>query len=185
MYLVIKKTKSKLLYTLLFVFNFFNTTLVSAEGYIPLEPLTESAASGVTLSTYLADLFKIGIGLAGVFAVLMIVIGGISYIGGASNPSARSEAKSKITNAIFGLILAMASWLILNTINPDLLKTGLIIEEVSTQEVEESWFFNWRYTSDPDEFIRSESGPFSSIDECVTQKSNIGTEIIPYNCISR
>lgn len=105
---------------------------VDAQEYIPLEPLTESAGSGVTLSTYLNDAFKIGVGIAGVFAVLMIVIGGISYIGGASNPSARSEAKNKITNAIFGLILAIASWLILSTINPDLLKTEVEFSTVST-----------------------------------------------------
>lgn len=113
------------------IFALTKTTIASAAGYIPLEPLTVAEKSGVSISTYLNDIFRIGIGLAGVFAVLMIVIGGIGYIAGASNPSARSEARKKITNAIFGLILASASWLILYTINPKLLNTELLVKKVN------------------------------------------------------
>ncbi len=134
MYLIRSKKRVKLLVAFFLTVVALVATTVSAEGYIPLEPLTTSAESGVTLSSYLDDIFKIGIGLAGVFAVLMIVIGGIGYIGGASNPSARSEAKGKITSAILGLILATASWLILYTINPNLLKTELTISAVGTAQ---------------------------------------------------
>ncbi len=111
-----------------------NAIIVYAAGYIPLEPLTTAEKTGVSFSSYVSDLLKIGIGLAGVLAVLMIVLGGIGYISGASNPSARSEAKKKITNAIFGLILASASWLILYTINPNLLKKTLLVKSATTIE---------------------------------------------------
>jgi len=171
MYLTRSKTKVKLLVIFLLTMIALTATLVNAEGYIPLEPLTTSAESGVTLSSYLDDVFKIGIGLAGVFAVLMIVIGGISYIGGASSPSARSEAKGKITSAIMGLILALAAWLLLYTINPNLLKKELSISEVSVsvQETIENWFFDWRYATDPSGSISGESGPFTSASECAEQ----------------
>lgn len=133
MYFRIKKTITSF-FALLVTILVSKTTSVYAAGYIPLEPLTIAAKNGVTLSSYLDTIFKIGIGLAGVFAVLMIVLGGIGYIGGASNPSARNEAKKKITNAILGLILASASWLILYTINPNLLKKEIHISTVKTKD---------------------------------------------------
>ncbi|MDO8572802.1 MAG: hypothetical protein Q7S11_03490 [bacterium] len=97
----------------------FGARIVSA--YALLESIPGVAAgSAPTLSTYLRAVFLTGIGLAGVLAVLMIVIGGIQYIGSGMSPSGKSDAKDKITNAIMGLLLALLSWLILNTINPSL-----------------------------------------------------------------
>lgn len=128
-----KYKKYTVLFTSVIIFILvvgFNVT--NAQEYVPLAPLPGiSAGQGLSLSNYLDAIFKIGIGLAGVFAVLMIVIGGIQYIGGAANPSARTEAKSKITNAILGLLLALGAWLILYVINPDLLKKEIIITPVS------------------------------------------------------
>jgi len=134
--------------------------VAGAQGYVPLAPLPGvGAGESVDLGKYLTAMFKIGIGIAGVFAVLMIVVGGIQFIGGASNPSERSAAKEKITNAIFGLILALSSWLILNTINPNLLKTGLDLKEirVTTQT-----------TKAPDEITRTET------QYCYSKTSGIG-----------
>ncbi len=111
----------------LFLSWFFMVNIVYASGYVPLEALPGVSSSGTNLSQYLSALFNIGVGLAGVLAVLMIVVGGVQFIAGASNPSTRGEAKKKITNAIFGLILASSSWLILYTINPNLLKNALSI----------------------------------------------------------
>lgn len=102
----------------------FGAFVYSAAAYVPLAPLPGVPASGTNLTSYVGAIFKIGLGLAGVFAVLMIVIAGIEYIGGAASPSAREDANQKIWNAILGLVIALASWLLLNTINPDLQKLG-------------------------------------------------------------
>ncbi len=113
-------------------FLLFNLSVVNAQNYVPLAPLPGLVADQpVSMENYLGVMFKIGIGLAGVFAVLMIVISGIQFIGGASSPSARTEANERITHAILGLILALGSWLILNTINPGLLKTKLEIDPIT------------------------------------------------------
>ncbi|GMQ95341.1 MAG: hypothetical protein BMS9Abin13_454 [Patescibacteria group bacterium] len=103
-------------------------TQAFAQGYVPLAPLP-GVKAGTGLGEYIQTLFQIGIGIAGVLAVLMLVVAGIEYIGGAGNPAAKSDAKERIRNALFGLILALSSWLILNTLNPDLLKTGLDIKK--------------------------------------------------------
>ena len=52
-----------------------------AEDYELLEPINiKGADSSVSLSGYLETIFAFGISLAGILAVLMIVIGGIEYI---------------------------------------------------------------------------------------------------------
>lgn len=92
-----------------------------ASAYALLESIPGvSAGSAPSLSTYLRAVFLTGIGLAGVLAVLMIVIGGIQYIGSGMSPSGKTDARDRITNAIMGLLLALLSWIILNTINPNL-----------------------------------------------------------------
>lgn len=115
--------------------------LVEAAGaqYVPLAPLPGLEDTGDTnLENYLGVLFKIGIGLAGVFSVLMLIIAGMQYISGASSHSARSDAHEKITNAIFGLLLALGSWLILNAINPAILNNNLNIAPISPTTKESS-----------------------------------------------
>ena len=172
--------------TTVVLFFVFMLKMAEAAGYVPLAPLPGiSPDTGVSLGKYLDTMFKIGIGLAGVFAVLMIIIGGVQFIGGASSPSARTDAKERITNAIFGLILALSSWLILQTINPAILKTGLDVKSIEpTATPTASWFFDWRYKTDPVGFVRGKSGPFSSASECDTQTTKIGTEIISSGCVS-
>jgi len=126
-------SKKTTFFTPLFILIiFFFWIGITNAQYVPLAPLPGvENASQTNLQNYLGAIFKIGIGLAGVFAVLMIVIGGIQFIGGASSPSARADAKSKITNAVFGLILALGSWLILNTINPAILNTSIDIKKTT------------------------------------------------------
>lgn len=90
--------------------------------YIPLEPLRGLPTNApVSLNAYLNALFSIGIGIAGVLAVLMIVVAGIEYMGGAATPSIRQDAKERISNALLGLIIAAVAFIILYAINPSLL----------------------------------------------------------------
>ena len=65
-------------------------------------------------------LFYLGLGFIGILALIMIVVGGIEYITGGINPSQQNDAKQRITAAITALILALGSFVILYTINPNL-----------------------------------------------------------------
>ncbi len=80
--------------------------------------------------TYVNIMLKIAIGLCGALAVIMIVIGGIEYMGDESI-FAKTQAKKQITNAILGLLIALGAWVLLNTINPDLLKVNIAIKSVN------------------------------------------------------
>ena len=91
--------------------------------YTLLQPLPSSngpLTKDVTIERYLTWAFRFTLALAGFLAVMMIVIGGVEYIISGANEGMRSEAHKRISNAIYGLILALVSYLVLYTINPNL-----------------------------------------------------------------
>ena len=81
---------------------------------------------------YLNLMIKLFIGICAVLAVIMIVIGGIEYMT-TELVSSKEAGKERIRNAIFGLLLALGAWTILNQINPNLLNTDL--KSLTTQTV--------------------------------------------------
>lgn len=99
--------------------------------YNLLAPIGElKSVSSMNISDYFSLMLKIIIGLCAVSAVVMIVIGGVQYMG-KDSIFGKAEAKGRIINAIFGLIIALGSYALLNTINPDLLGVkGLNIKQV-------------------------------------------------------
>ena len=106
-----------------FLFTFGVTVFAESVQYVPLAPLpgVSEAGSPVSLETYLSGMFTLGLGIAVVLAVVMLVVAGIEYIGGAASESVKTDAKERIWHALLGLLLAFASWIILNEINPNLL----------------------------------------------------------------
>lgn len=95
----------------------------SWKEYTLLAPILKET-SIESFGQYLGLVFKGTIAIAAVLAVVMITICGIKLMTSEAI-SSKGEAKECITNAIFGLLLAIASWAILNTINPALLETNL------------------------------------------------------------
>jgi type IV secretory pathway VirB2 component (pilin) len=69
---------------------------------------------------YVNLLITIFLGVSAVLAMLMIIVGGIQWMT-TELISAKEEGKKKITSAVLGLILALAAYLILKTINPNIL----------------------------------------------------------------
>ncbi len=90
-------------------------------SYTPLEPLPYGGSgTSISLGQYLFAAFKVLIVAGGLMAVLAFVIAGISYM--VSDVVNQKEwARSRMQSAVWGLILLLASWLILDTINPQLL----------------------------------------------------------------
>ncbi len=82
------------------------------------------------LSNYLNPMIKIFIGLCAVLSVIMIIAGGIEYM--TSELSHSKEAgKERIIQAILGLVIALGSWALLNTINPNLLNSEFKIDNAT------------------------------------------------------
>jgi hypothetical protein len=132
-----KKKISTLFFSLLLFFVFASPTVLLAE-YQPLQELpidghneAYQQASEGNFTPYLNGLVKILIGVAASLAVIFITIGGVQYIT-TDSLTGKESGKETINNALLGLLLALASWLILNTINPDLIgEGGFIIDAAS------------------------------------------------------
>ena len=88
------------------------------------DPTSAPGAQNNNLGIYLNMMITIFIGICAVLAVVMIVIGGMEYMTSELIAS-KEEGKDRILHAIFGLLLALGAWTILNQINPALLKTDL------------------------------------------------------------
>lgn len=77
--------------------------------------------------TYIQGMFKLLIGLSIAFVFINFIIGGFQYITSQAMPG-KKDGKDRIMNSLKGLALVAASWLILNTINKNLLNVDFTIE---------------------------------------------------------
>ncbi|MDD3662572.1 MAG: D-alanyl-D-alanine carboxypeptidase family protein [Candidatus Pacebacteria bacterium] len=85
------------------------------------------------IGDYFNKFFLLAIGLAAALAVIMLIIGGVQWMG-TDSVFGKTEAKKQITQAILGLLIAIGSYALLNTINPDLLgKRGLSVDRLSIE----------------------------------------------------
>ena len=116
----------------------------AAQNYVPLAPI-EGTTIGpcatsdpsnpnckTNLSVYLTGIFKVGVAGAGVLAFLMIVWGGFTYLS-TDVITGKEEGKARIERAVGGLILALTSYIILNTINPKLVELDLYFGDAARQ----------------------------------------------------
>lgn len=72
------------------------------------------------LADYIAAIFKYGVAVAALLATVMIMIGGFQYLTAGGDQGRVTKGKTKITDAVLGLAVLFTSYLILNTVNPDL-----------------------------------------------------------------
>src|SRR3989338_1837478 len=77
------------------------------------------------IEDYIRRLYIFFVGISGITAGVMIVWAGVKWLTSAGNPERISDAKHKISNALIGLVLVLNSYVILNTVNPDLVKLKL------------------------------------------------------------
>lgn len=104
--------------------------------YAPLEPLPTNNpylvnGNYASLGDYFSVIFPLLIGFSGLFAVVMLVIAGIGYMVAESMVDI-DKAKSRGKSALWGMLLIGMSWLILYTINPQLLNFSLLKTDLAT-----------------------------------------------------
>jgi hypothetical protein len=109
---------SLLLFAFVFSFAFFSQAK-AVTTYVPMEKIP-GFDTGTDFYSYITAVYNFGIWTVGISALLMISIGGFMYITAAGNSSSMGKAKGVITDALFGLVLALISYLLLYIINPDL-----------------------------------------------------------------
>lgn len=76
---------------------------------------------GDSIANYLVRLYNFALGIIGTIAFGAIVYGGI-LIAFSGVADKKKEGREWITNALWGIVILLGSWLILNTINPEIPK---------------------------------------------------------------
>lgn len=96
-------------------------------GFSEVKVQSEGEGEGATryidvpwIGEYFAAIFNWLMAIVGGVATVMVMIGGFIYLTAAGDQGRVSKAKEMISNALVGLLLAVGSYLILYTINPDL-----------------------------------------------------------------
>ncbi len=77
------------------------------------------------LGDFLKTNYNLAITIAGILAVMMIIIAGVQWVTSGGNSEMITSAKKRIGGALTGLLIAYLSYTILNTINPALVDLRL------------------------------------------------------------
>ena len=80
------------------------------------------------IAQYIGAWFKYGVVIGSMFAVLMIIVGGVMYVLAGASSSLVGKAKTLMWSSVFGLVILVGSYLILSAVNPAL--TNLPVIEV-------------------------------------------------------
>lgn len=173
-------------------------TLAHAQSRVDLDPITfrpsipigsfagDIPVDADLLPRYISAFYTYFLAVVGIIAVVMIMYGGFRWITAGGNPSRIGAAKEIIQSAIIGLILALTSRLILQTINPELV--SLRISPIS--QIEQVLQLG-AYCSETAEGRRAAGsttcgGPISYSDRtgrlttCIATKCEIATHICAY-----
>jgi hypothetical protein len=98
-----------------------------ARSFLAQLPFPGLEFLGVTTKSQIDEIltatYRFGISVVALAAFGMLVFGGVVYLTAGDNSSRVGYARSLISNAIFGLLLALLSFLLLYIINPDLVFT--------------------------------------------------------------
>jgi len=107
------------------------TPQAASNGFVPLACYSNSSQftsifSSNSLSGYINAVFKTALAIGGILAVMRIAYAGYMYMGSADMWGNKQHAREILGDAIIGLLLLFAIYLILNQINPNLLNLNVL-----------------------------------------------------------
>ena len=106
--------------------------------YDPLVDLKSSNIPGADglgkadFNEFIAGAFKFGVSIAIILAVIMVIWGGVEYMTSES-PFMKGEGKTRIGAAIGGLVLALSTIVIFNTIDPKIALKDFTIKNLVSE----------------------------------------------------
>lgn len=102
-------------------------------------PCTTATVKTIDVTTYVNYVFRLAIALAAFLAVFMFTVGGFQYMTSEAT-GGKKDAKDRMTNSVLGLVAALASYLILYTIDPRLVQVNANIEALKVDGSMDSIF---------------------------------------------
>jgi len=118
-----KKTSLILFSIILLVFVLANFNFASGrvlEVEYPKIGEYEITETTTSIPQYVRYIYYFAISISGLIALAVLVWAGLKYFTSAGNPERLKTSKEQIVAAFLGLIILFGSWLIVNTINPQL-----------------------------------------------------------------
>jgi cell wall-associated NlpC family hydrolase len=88
--------------------------------YQSQEKIPGAGGQATNFVSYMQQVIGFGYAVIGILAMFMLCIGAYQYLMAAGNLAKAESAKNTISSALLGLVLGVMSWVILYTINPDL-----------------------------------------------------------------
>lgn len=101
--------------------------------YPTIPGATKPGAEGIEgreLPEFIKYIYLFALGAVGITALIAMLIGALMYVFSSGKPDKMADAKDRIISAILGIILLLVSVLILQTINPDLIRIGLTLPTI-------------------------------------------------------
>jgi hypothetical protein len=107
---------------------------------VTLTSITDTEAYSIPwIAQYISGVYAFLISIIGVIAAIMMIIGGFQYLTSAGDGGKIGAAKKRIVNALTGVILALSSYVILYTINPNLVQfEGLSLVSIDTELINQA-----------------------------------------------
>ena len=87
------------------------------------------------IAKYLGAAYRYGVILGSIAAVVSLVIGGLMYMVGGLNASMISKSKAMMSGAVIGLVLLLGSYMVLNAVNPNLVKLNSLEVEIVKEAI--------------------------------------------------
>ena len=99
--------------------------MIQIPGFEGFSKVTKDAANSAAIQVpyigeYIGALYKFSLGAGAIVAAFMITVGGFQYVTAGAIPKNLTAAKQRITNALVGLLLLIGSYVVLYSLNPDL-----------------------------------------------------------------
>lgn len=108
---------------------------INVELKVPLPFVKTTDGKVQNLKDYIEGVYRLLIGLGALFAVVMIIIAGYQWMLSGGSADKTGDAKKRMWNASIGLVLAMLSYIILNTISSRLVELRLPKVDAIRQEI--------------------------------------------------
>lgn len=115
--------------------NTTGNTTDNGRCYVKSQPVKLTFSIGnketvLDLGDYIAAVYTYAVSVAGIFAIVMMMIGGFQWMTARDNPQIAQDAKERISNALIGLAITLFAFIVLNTVNPDIVLLRLPKVEV-------------------------------------------------------
>lgn len=111
------------------IISLFGLAILPKVGYaadvtftpqISIPGVSAGKITGSSIGSYIIAIYKYAIGIVGILATVVLMVGGLIWLTAGGNSTRIEDAKSWIGASLTGLIIALCSFLILSTVNPAL-----------------------------------------------------------------